>query len=178
MGTGSGIPWTQDAELEMQTLVLRWDLKTDSIVSLRRAAERRAYMQVQPLDVRAAWDAHQPKVFPRPLPRPAEGAPAPAPADPAPADPAPADPAPADPHVPQVPQVPQVPEVPQAPRTITIPSDGGRGNIGETVALDRSGETRLPASRYAELKLLESIAWSADIIARKLGALVDAQRNR
>jgi len=168
MGTGSGIPWTQDAELEMQTLVLRWDLKTDSIVSLRRAAEGRAYMQVQPLDVRAAWDAHQPKVFPRPLPRPAEGAPAPAPADPAPADP----------HVPQVPQVPQVPEVPQVPRTITIPSDGGRGNIGETVALDRSGETRLPASRYAELKLLESIAWSADIIARKLGALVDAQRNR
>ncbi len=153
MGTGSGIPWTQDAELEMQTLVLRWDLKTDSIVSLRRAAEGRAYMQVQPSDVRAAWDAHQPKVFPRPLPRPAEGAPAPAAADPTPAD-------------------------PQAPRTITIPSDGGRGNIGETVALDRAGETRLPASRYAELKLLESIAWSADSIARKLGALVDAQRNR
>ena len=66
MGTGSGILWTQDAELEMQTLVLRWDLKTDSIVSLRRAAEGRAHMQVQPSDVRAAWDAHQPKVFPRP----------------------------------------------------------------------------------------------------------------
>src|SRR5260370_29630413 len=107
MGTGSGIPWTQDAELEMQTLVLRWDLKTDSIVSLRRAAEGRAYMQVQPSDVRAAWDAHQPKVFPRPLPRPAEGPPAPAAADLAPAD-------------------------PQAPRTITIPSHRGRGHIGET----------------------------------------------
>jgi hypothetical protein len=162
MGTGSGIPWTQDAELEMQTLVLRWDLKTDSIVSLRRAAEGRAHMQVQPSDVRAAWDAHQPKVFPRPLPRPAEGAPVPAAADPTPADP----------------QVPEVPEVPEVPRTLTIPSDDGRGNIGETVALDRAGETRLPASRYAELKLLESIAWSADIIARKLGALVDAQRTR
>ena len=72
------------------------------------------------------------------------------------------------------PQVPEVPQAPEAPRTITIPSDGGRGNIGETVALDRAGEARLPASRYAELKLLESMAWSADSIARNLGALVDA----
>src|SRR5260370_21351414 len=153
MGTGSGIPWTQDAEREMQTLVLRWDLKTDSIVSLRRAAEGRAHMQVQPSDVRAAWDAHQPKVFPRPLPRPAEGAPAPAAADPTPAD-------------------PQVPQAPQAPRTITIPSDGGRGNIRETVALDRAGETPLPASPYAGPNLLEPIASRAATSARRPRALL------
>jgi len=166
--SNSGIPWTQDALTELHTLAVRWQLTDDQVLNLRREAEAPAFMEVTPSDVRAAWDHHRPKLYPRPVSWPVSW-PVSRPGEGEPSTTATADPAPV---------APEVPEVPEVPRTLTIPRDDGRGNIGETVALDRAGEARLPAARYAELKLLESIAWSADSIARKLGALVDAQRTR
>jgi hypothetical protein len=169
----SVVGWTPEAEHALSGLITRWGLSDGTGVLLRQGAEARARSQaeasgsvalVQPMDVESAWREY----WPQGVAWPGEGTPSELAAAAAAAGE----------DAGHTPVTLEVPEVPEVLRTITIPSDDGRGNIGETVALDRAGEARLPTSRYAELKLLESIAWSADIIARKLGALVDAQRNR
>src|SRR6266852_2079190 len=65
--SNSGIPWTQDALTELNTLALRWQLTDDHVLNLRRQAEAPAFMEVTPSDVRAAWDNHRPKLYPRPV---------------------------------------------------------------------------------------------------------------
>jgi hypothetical protein len=60
MGDSSRIRWTQDALTELNTLALKWHLTHDQMLMLRQHAERRAYNQVAPSDVRPAWDLHRP----------------------------------------------------------------------------------------------------------------------
>ncbi len=73
MGDGSRVPCTQDATIELNTLAMRWQLTDDQMLMLRQHAERRAYDQVAPSDVRPAWDLHRPPLFPRAVPRPGKG---------------------------------------------------------------------------------------------------------